>query len=213
MFRRAPVAVLTAALLALTGCALTGCELHPLPPGSANPTGSAADASLDDLVVAKAGTMRGYSRENFPHWRDTGDNCDVRDSVLTRDGRQVEHKGCNVVGGTFYSGYDGRTVYEPADIDIDHMVPLANAWRSGANLWTDEQRGDFANDLGGPQLVVATRASNRSKGDQDPSQWKPPRRESWCAYARDWIAVKARWELTVTTAEKLALADMLETCA
>ncbi|GAA0811609.1 HNH endonuclease family protein [Spirilliplanes yamanashiensis] len=205
---RAPLAVLsTAALLALTGC-----EIYPAPP-SGDPGAATGNATLDDLTVARAASMRGYSRDHFPHWRDTGDNCDIRDSVLTRDGQKVRHRGCNVTGGTFYSVYDGKTVYKPADVDIDHMVPLANAWRSGAAKWTEAKRGEFANDLDTPQLVVATQATNRSKGDQDPSQWKPPRRESWCSYARDWIAVKAHWKLTVTTAEKMALADMLETCA
>jgi hypothetical protein len=171
-----------------------------------------ATTRLNKLKVAKAGSMRGYSREKFPHWRETGANCDVRDSVLKRDGTKVKTSGCNVVAGTWKSRYDGQVLNSPTKVDIDHMVPLANAWRSGASAWTTDQRSDFANDLDDPQLVAVSATSNRSKGDQDPSTWKPAVAGSWCRYAEDWIAVKTRWKLTVTTAETSALKDMLERC-
>ena len=74
------------------------------------------------------------------------------------------------------------------------------------------KRSDFANDLTRPQLIAVSRASNRAKGDQNPAQWKPTNRNHWCRYAQDWIAVKSFWRLSVTSAEKAALADMLETC-
>ena len=172
-----------------------------------------AKAQLDKLTVAKAGSMKGYSREKFPHWRSTGGNCDVRDSVLKRDGTKVKLSGCNVVAGTWKSIYDGKTLTSPTQVDIDHLVPLANAWRSGASAWTTAQREDFANDLDDPQLVAVSASSNRSKGDQDPSTWKPTDPSSWCVYAEDWIAVKTHWKLTVTTTEKSALDDMLGKCS
>ncbi|WP_203719286.1 HNH endonuclease family protein [Asanoa siamensis] len=204
-----------AAVLVVTGAA--GCV--PVEPGSAGPrntsTGPTATETtrlLDQLTVARSGSMSGYSRDRFPHWRKAGKNCDVRDTVLGRDGTGVEVSGCNVVGGRWDSVYDNRTFTDPLDVDIDHMVPLANAWRSGADEWTDEQRGDFANDLDRPQLLAVSASSNRAKGDQDPSQWKPANRDFWCEYAQDWITVKHHWKLTVTTAEKDALADLLETC-
>ncbi|SNT64948.1 Protein of unknown function [Asanoa hainanensis] len=206
--------VLTAAAL-LTATA--GCV--PVEPGSAGPrateTGPTATEStrlLDQLTVARAASMKGYSRDRFPHWRKAGKNCDVRDTVLSRDGTGVEVSGCNVVGGRWDSVYDNKVLTDPSGVDIDHMVPLANAWRSGADEWEDEARGDFANDLTRPQLLAVSLNSNRAKGDQDPSQWKPSNRDFWCEYAQDWIAVKHYWKLTVTTAEKSALADMLETC-
>jgi Protein of unknown function (DUF1524) len=199
----------------------TACRGNPLgaAPGPtvttrhASPSPDVAAAErLDTLVVAKAGSMRGYSRAKFPHWRSTGENCDVRDTVLARDGRNVKRSGCNVVAGTWVSGYDGKVLNSPTKVDIDHMVPLANAWRSGASAWTTDRRGDFANDLDDPQLVAVSATSNRSKGDQDPSTWKPTDHDAWCGYAQDWIAVKAQWKLSVTTREKSALAAMLETC-
>jgi uncharacterized protein DUF1524 len=207
-----------AALLVLT--AATGCEVTPTGDSGGSGTSSTkgappvgdAKTKLAALKVAKSGSMAGYSREKFPHWRDTGSNCDIRDSVLKRDGTKVKVSGCNVVAGSWTSVYDGDKITDPSKVDIDHVVPLANAWRSGANKWTTDQRGDFANDLEDPQLVAVSASSNRSKGDQDPSTWKPELSGSWCEYAQDWITVKSKWKLTVTTAEKSALTDMLEKC-
>jgi hypothetical protein len=179
------------------------------------PAVAQATKQLNGLTVAAGGSMRGYSRDRFPHWRATGANCDVRDTVLRRDGQRlgpVTLSGCNVVGGRWHSPYDGKTLTDPKAVDIDHMVPLANAWRSGAATWDDKRRGDFANDLVRPQLKAVSLNSNRAKGDQDPAQWKPPDRTYWCQYALDWIAVKYFWRLTVTTAEKAALGDMMGAC-
>jgi hypothetical protein len=208
----------TAALVVLVTA--TGCQ--PLAAGSSGtsstastpgtPGSTSAAALLTKLTVGKPGSMKGYSREKFPHWRSTGANCDVRDSVLKRDGTKVKLSGCNVVAGTWKSIYDGVVVNSPTKIDIDHLVPLADAWRSGAAAWTTAKRGDFANDLVDPQLVAVSASSNRAKGDQDPSTWKPKETSAWCTYATDWIAVKTHWKLTVTTAEKAALTDMLEKC-
>jgi hypothetical protein len=108
--------------------------------------------------------------------------------------------------------YDDKDLTDPQALDIDHMVPLAAAWRSGAAKWTDEQRKDFANDLTRPQLFAVSLQSNRAKGDQDPSTWKPPSHTYWCTYANNWITVKTFYKLSVTQAEKTALADMLATC-
>ena len=209
--------VLAAAGLTLAVAA--GCQQMPIGNGTPAATRSSskqdsktATARLAKLTVARPGSMSGYSREKFPHWRSTGENCDVRDSVLKRDGKNVKTSGCNVVAGTWTSVYDGKVLDSPTKVDIDHMVPLANAWRSGASAWTTAKREDFANDLDDPQLVAVSQTSNRAKGDQDPSTWKPSERSNWCEYSEDWIAVKTRWKLTVTTVEKAALADMLETC-
>jgi hypothetical protein len=187
-----------------------GCVPPAVTPAPQSPTDPVA--LLDGLTVARAGSMAGYKREKFPHWRSTGENCNVRDTVLKRDGTRVKFSGCNVVAGTWVSLYDGKMVNSPTKVDIDHVVPLANAWRSGAAKWTTEQRGDFANDLDQPQLVAVSQTSNRAKGDQDPSTWKPSDTGNWCEYAADWITVKSKWKLTVTDKEKSALLDMLRKC-
>ncbi|MFY1634724.1 HNH endonuclease family protein [Solwaraspora sp. WMMB335] len=215
--RAAAAAAAVLALAAVAGCEAVDIEItSPTadPPSGTPGGGSAGDAAalLDQLAVAEPGSMSGYSRDRFPHWSRTGDNCDVRDTVLERDGTGIEVDGCNVVGGQWLSAYDGRAFTDPRELDIDHMVPLANAWRSGADGWDDDRRREFANDLDRPQLFAVSASSNRAKGDQDPAQWQPPNRDYWCTYAQDWITVKHYWELTVTTEERSALGDMLATC-
>jgi hypothetical protein len=202
------MAVALTAVLALGAAGCVPIDEPDTPPSSAGNV----NQQLGELTVAAAGSMKGYSRARFPHWRDTGKNCDVRDSVLQRDGEGIKLSGCNVVDGRWESAYDGLALTDPADVDIDHVVPLANAWRSGADEWDDSKRGDFANDLTRPQLIAVSLRSNRAKGDQDPSQWKPANRSYWCQYAADWVTVKHYWRLTVTSAEKAALTDMLEGC-
>jgi Protein of unknown function (DUF1524) len=216
---RTPKWTLTLAAAALTLVTAAGCDSvsvatggSPRATSTTSKAGKGSKADLDKLVVAKAGSMKGYKRDNFPTWRSTGSNCDVRDSVLKRDGTKVKLSGCNVVAGTWKSVYDDKVLTSPSQVDIDHLVPLANAWRSGAASWTTAKREDFANDLDDPQLVAVSASSNRSKGDQDPSTWKPQATDEWCHYAQDWVAVKAHWKLTVTSAEKSALADMLGKC-
>jgi 5-methylcytosine-specific restriction endonuclease McrA len=171
-------------------------------------------AQLDALAVGEWAPMAGYSRDRFEHWISQGDGCDTRDRVLQRDGQGVSTgDDCHITGGTWFSVYDGQTFTDPSDIDIDHVVPLANAWRTGAAAWSDEERSAFANDLERPQLIAVSASSNRSKGDQDPSEWQPPRHEYWCPYAQSWIAVKSYWQLSVTVDEKEALTEMLGTCS
>jgi len=197
-----------AAVLALGGA---GCvPLSQSAPARVDPATSRRQ--LDELTVARPGSMRGYSRDKFPHWREIGSNCDVRDAVLKRDGTKVKTSGCNVVAGTWRSAYDGLVLTSPTKVDIDHLVPLANAWRSGAASWTTAKREDFANDLDHPQLWAVSATSNRAKGDQDPSTWRPKETSVWCEYAKDWITVKTAWKLTVTTGERGALTDMLGKC-
>jgi hypothetical protein len=185
------------------------------PDAAAGATLTRAEAleQLQKLAVGEWASMSGYSRDRFDHWSAQGEGCDTRDEVLRRDGTAVTVAAeCKIVEGTWFSVYDGETFTDPQNVDIDHMVPLANAWRTGAKEWTDEQREQFANDLVRPQLHAVGRSVNRSKGDQDPSQWRPPRAAYWCAYAQEWVAVKAHWHLSVTVDEKAALTEMLETC-
>ncbi len=119
---------------------------------------------------------------------------------------------CYPTSGSWYSPYDGVTRTSPSTIDIDHMVPLAEAWRSGAWAWTTAQRQTYANDLGGPELWAVTDTVNRSKGDKDPKDWKPPLSGFHCTYAKAWIQVKWYYSLSVDSAEKSALNAMLSTC-
>lgn len=183
--------------------------LPPTPPSVAQ-----TKHALERLVVAPAGTLAGYSREQFGGgWASTSNGCDVRERVLIRDGRNTTTgAGCRLTSGRWRSIYDANIITTASKIDIDHVVPLAEAWRSGAQAWTAKRRERFANDLREPQLIAVSAASNRSKGDSPPQEWKPPRRVVWCLYARWWIDVKTSWKLTSSPLERDALRSMLKTC-
>jgi hypothetical protein len=203
------------AMVLLCGLSLSTVACEPLTdsPAVAGPEGQSALVQLETLPIAEWQSMAGYSRERFPHWSDQAGGCDTRDVVLKRTGQSVAATSdCKITRGTWVSPYDGKTTTNPQALDIDHMVPLANAWRTGAATWNDAKREQFANDLTRPELVAVTSSTNRSKGDQDPSEWRPPNRDYWCDYAKQWIAVKSYWGLSVTISEKAALTDMLGTC-
>lgn len=160
-------------------------------------------------------TTAGYSRDLFPTWLDfDGNGCDARDDTLTVESLTVVTRaGCDVTGGQWLSIYDEVTVTVPGALDIDHLVPLAEAWRSGAHAWDAERRARFANDLGyDDHLIAVTASSNRSKGDRPPNEWRPPSEASWCRYATAWVHVKVTWDLSATTPERDALGQMLERC-
>lgn len=177
------------------------------------PSPAEAESMLDALTITPEGSSSGYSREKFPHWTTVSGTCDTREWVLRRDGVGVQTGlDCYPTAGSWRSPYDGATWHQPSDVDIDHLVPLAESWRSGASDWTTPQRESFANDLSNPQLIAVTDNVNQSKGDQSPDQWKPPLTSYWCTYASMWTAVKYTWDLTATTAEVTALEDMLQTC-
>jgi hypothetical protein len=119
--------------------------------------------------VATQGSTSGYSRDLFPHWITISGSCNAREQVLKRDGTSVVvDSACAATSGRWYSPYDGATWTAASDVDIDRVVPLAEAWRSGANSWTTSRRQSFANDLTRPQLIAVTDNVNQSKGDQDP---------------------------------------------
>ncbi|MFI1971958.1 HNH endonuclease family protein [Streptomyces cinnamoneus] len=177
------------------------------------PPADVARDELAGLTVEAPHSMDGYSRAKFPHWIQQGNNCDTRETVLARDGRNVTADvQCRAVAGSWTSVYDGKQVDDARQLDIDHVVPLANAWRSGADKWDTPTRRKFANDLVDPQLVAVSATSNRQKGDQGPDQWKPPLSSYHCTYARAWTHVKSLYKLSVTQAEQNTLAEMLDTC-
>jgi hypothetical protein len=182
------------------------------PPASGDPT-----AVLAGLRVEPERPRSGYQRELFNHWVDADRNgCDSREEVLIAESRskaQFDPYRCKVVEGDWFSLYDGLTFSDPAELDIDHMVPLAEAWDSGAATWDAGRRQAFANDLDHPGALRAVSASsNRSKGDLDPGQWKPTRDSAWCQYAGDWVTVKKAWDLSADQNEIDDLKVMLRTC-
>jgi len=121
--------------------------------------------------------------------------------------------GCDLVYGRWVDVYTGQVFTDPSLLDVDHMVPLANAHRSGGAGWDTTRKAAFANDLAiSDALIAVSAAANRSKGDSSPDQWLPPTASAHCRYATAWIDVKYQWTLTVTSAEKSRLGQLLATC-
>ncbi len=213
LYARRRKSVITAALAAPCAGLLLfiGAPAQAEPP--APPSASEAKTMLDGLTEKAEGSMDGYDREKFPHWSNQGDGCDTREVILKRDGTGVETgSDCRPTSGTWKSPYDGESWTDPADVDIDHMVPLAEAWTSGASSWTDSEREKLANDLDIAQLLAVTDNVNQSKSDRDPAEWMPPESGYHCTYARMWIWVKDTYDLTADSAEKSALTEALGTC-
>ena len=177
------------------------------------PSASTAATELASLTVKAEGSTTGYSRDLFPHWHTVSGTCDTRDEVLKRDGTGVTvDSDCEPTAGKWYSVYDGVTITDDSSVDIDHIVPLAEAWKSGANTWTTAKREAFANNLTISQLIAVSASSNRSKGDKDPASWQPTVSSTHCLYARWWIWVKYTYKLSLQSTEKTALQAMLATC-
>ncbi|GGW39195.1 hypothetical protein GCM10010503_14330 [Streptomyces lucensis JCM 4490] len=202
-------------LATLTGLTASAALFNSPTASAALPTPvSAATARgyLSQLTVATE-NRTGYSRDLFPHWITVSGACNTRETVLKRDGSGVvTDSSCAATSGSWYSQYDGATWTAASDLDIDHLVPLAEAWDSGASKWTTAQRQAFANDLTRPQLIAVTDNVNQAKGDQDPATWMPSRTAYRCTYVRAWVQVKYYYNLSVDSAEKSALTNYLAGC-
>jgi hypothetical protein len=207
--RRAIAAVAVAAMA-------TGALALAAAPTSAATVAKPLRTLIADLPVATE-VRTGYDRDLFPLWIDAdGDGCNTRYEVLIAEAVTAPTVGsrCSLSGGRWYSYYDGAYWTATSDVDIDHMVPLAEAWDSGARNWTTAQRRAYANDLGDSRpLVGVTDNVNQSKGDKDPAEWMPPLTSVYCRYVGEWVAVKTRWGLTVDSAEKSALTTRANSCS
>ena len=199
------VAAFAAALATLLASAVIGA-----PPAEAANRQPALKV-LSSLPVSSE-VDSGYSRELFRHWIVAGsDGCDTREEVLITERISGSVVGCRVAGGRWRSLYDGAVTSNSSSFDVDHMVPLKEAWDSGAWRWSSETREDYANDLGyAHSLVAVSASSNRSKSDRDPTEWLPALGR--CTYAKYWIGVKYRWRLSVNPAEKSTLTRILAGC-
>ena len=171
-------------------------------------------ASTLQLVVAEDKTT-GYKRSAFKHWIDVDRNrCNTRAEVLIEEAIVKPKIGpkCKLTGGKWLSAFDGKTITNASQLDVDHMVPLAEAWRSGAWKWTAAQRQVFANDLENSEALIAvTRSTNRSKGDKDPSLWMPAKDQ--CVYTQNWISIKVKYSLTADPQEVEKLNSLVSTCS
>jgi hypothetical protein len=160
-----------------------------------------------------------YDRDEWVHWIDADGDCqDTRQEVLIEESLTpivfVDARNCRVLMGTWRDAYSGLTYNDPGQLDVDHLVPLENAHRSGGWAWTPERKREYANDLIDRNHLIAVYLSlNRQKGSQTPATWKPPDHAAWCAYATAWIGVKRRWNLSVVPEEQAALVEMQAGCS
>ena len=165
-------------------------------------------------LVTAADKTTGYNRALFKHWIDADkDGCNTRAEVLIEEAITKPKIGakCVLTGGKWLSAYDGKSVSKSSDLDVDHMVPLAEAWRSGAWKWSSFQRQAYANDLDDARALIAvTLTTNRSKGDKDPALWMPAKEQ--CTYVENWIAIKVKYSLTVDAKEATKLNTLISTC-
>lgn len=196
----------------------------PAPAATSDPDDSSPLLPDDDILLSRlqiaAESDQGvdYDRDDYAPrgWGDAdGDGCNTREEVLIAEAISLRGRtaSCRPVDGVWLSWFDGRRLTSTGEVEIDHLVPLAEAHRSGAARWSATTKLAFANDLSRPEPLAAVSAeSNRDKSDSDPAEWRPPLRSAWCRYARDWITVKAAWSLNADRAEAAALREMLATC-
>jgi hypothetical protein len=172
------------------------------------------EKAIQSLKVADE-SRTGYVRTKFKHWTSAGNGCDSRKAVIISEAivKPVVEKGCVIKGGEWLSIYDNVKVTEAGKLDVDHFVPLAEAWDSGASTWSPEKREMYANDqTDSRHLIAVTGASNRSKSDRDPAEWMPTNKSYACEYIKNWVSVKFRWSLTIDAKEKTALESNLKGC-
>jgi len=186
---------------------------EPVPPPTAPASG--LEALVSQLVVAEE-FPSGYDRSLFRHWIDaSGNGCDTRREVLIAESTTpvTIGAGCSLTGGTWYSAFDGVTTTDPSTFDVDHFVPLKEAWDSGAHAWDPGTRQRFANDLDfAGSLIAVSASSNRSKGARDPAEWLPPNTAYRCTYLITWVEVKLRWNLSADPREVSAIRSAGASC-
>ncbi|GAA4669434.1 HNH endonuclease family protein [Streptomyces chumphonensis] len=202
-------------LLAATSCTVDDVTDGQAPAGDGRP----ALAALDDLTVKGRAGRDGYDRRMFGSpWPDVdGNDCGTRDDILARDLDDVtrDEDGCTVESGTLTEDpFTGATIDfvrgGPSEVDIDHLVALSDAWQKGARTWEPAKRIALANDP--LNLLAVDAGANRQKGDADAATWLPSHQPYRCTYAAAQVAVKQKYELWVTEAEKQALARILGDC-
>lgn len=180
----------------------------------------AAAEAVQSAATTPASRIPDYDRDEFgAAWADVdGNSCDTRNDILARDLTEVVKKdACVVTSGVLLDPYTGTTISfvrgqsTSSAVQIDHIVPLSLAWRSGAWGWSDEDRMAFAND---PSNLIATDGpTNSSKSDKGPSAWMPPSSAFTCEYSVRFSNVIDRYGLTLTDADRAALLDGLAACA
>lgn len=175
------------------------------------------DPTLEVLPVKGRAPKTGYARSAFGNgWADF-DGCDTRNRILARDLRNTQRPdGCKVTKGVLLDPYTGKTIEfirgesTSDDVQIDHVVALSNAWQTGAQSLRYDERVEIANDP--LNLLAVDGPTNEKKSDGDAATWLPPNKPFRCEYVRRQIAVKVKYQLWVTMAERDAMNRVLADC-
>lgn len=159
-----------------------------------------------------------YSRNSWKHWIDVDKDCqDTRQEILIRDSRKKvtyvgadSYEGCKVKSGKWFDPYTGKTFTDPKQLDVDHVVPLKEAFESGGWKWDRQRRAAYANYMKYEyHLLPVYRGSNRSKGAKDLAEWSPENKKFLKQYAKIWVKIKLDWDLSADHAELVALRRIL----
>jgi hypothetical protein len=167
-------------------------------------------------VIGPEASREGFDPALFGDWIDAdGDGCDTRQEVLIRDATVAPTVGadCALWGGEWRTRYaSAQFAGDGGAVRIDHLVPLVEAWESGAHAWSPARRNAFYNDLDAPALIAAWAGSIEAKNGADPAQWLPPVLGRHCWYAQSWLDIKRKWGLTFDPAEWAAITLILDKC-
>lgn len=145
-------------------------------------------------------TVTRYNRDDWGNWIDEdNDGLNTRHEVLARESLIKPVISNNrVISGKWYDKFSGKYFTNAKDLDIDHLVPLKNAYISGASNWSEEKKNKYYNYLKNENhLVAVSKGANRSKGDKSPVEWLPPNEDYQCEYVREWFKIKTDWGLTI----------------
>ena len=178
---------------------------------------SNAKAELGKLEVKGRAPKTGYTRKQFGNGWGKINGCSVREVILARDltDEKIDEK-CRVLSGVLNDPYTGQTIHfqrgdkSSSKVQIDHVVALSDAWQKGAQQLSAEEREKLANDP--LNLLAVDGPANQAKGDGDAATWLPSNKPFRCQYVARQIAVKRRYRLWVTEAEKSAMSSILEKC-
>ena len=218
-----PALLFAAALFALLACAACGTFAPdpgppPLPDVSVVLQHDENAITLSLRMRWQPGEFPDYDRDEWRHWLDEDSDCqDARQETLIAqaDGPLAyeSEEQCRVESGRWVDPYTLSVFTDPGELDVDHLVPLANAHRSGGWAWSRERKAAYANDLDfHGHLVAVDKSANRAKGSYGPEDWRPENKAHWCDYAMNWVRIKDKWELTATDREWVAIREMLDTC-
>ncbi len=141
-----------------------------------------------------------YDRDDWGSWIDEdGDGLNTRHEVLAEESLIKPVISNNkVVSGKWFDKYTGKYFTNPSDLDIDHLVPLKNAYISGASNWSKKKKNRYYNYLKYENhLIAVSKSVNRNKSDKSPIEWLPPNEEYQCEYVREWYKIKTAWGLSI----------------